>query len=256
MEKYREIEKSLIKKFRKEIWSKFVKAIKEYDLIKEFDKIAVCISGGKDSFVLAKLFQELQRHGQIKFDLVFIVMNPGYEIENLEKIKNNATLLNIPIEIFDTEVFKISTTLNEKSPCYLCARMRRGYLYNKAKEMGCNKIALGHHLDDVIETTLLSVLYGGEFKTMIPKLKSQNYENMELIRPLYLVNEIDIKKFVNYNNLEFMDCSCAFAKKGVDSKRKLIKELIANLEKDNKYVRYSIFKSAQNINLDALLYKK
>lgn len=256
MEKYREIEKSIIKKYRKEIWSKFVKGVKDYDLIKNGDKIAVCISGGKDSFVLAKCMQELQRHGLIDFELEFIVMNPGYKEKNLNKIKENAFLLNIPITIFETDVFSVANKLNEKSPCYMCARMRRGYLYDKAKKLGCNKIALGHHFDDVIETILLNVLYGGTFSTMMPKVHSENFLDMELIRPLYLVKERDIISWCNYNELEFINCACSFTEKNNDenkSKRLLIKKLIDELRKDNKFVEYNIFRSAEKVNLNTII---
>lgn len=256
MEKYREIEKSIIKKYRKEIWSKFVKGVKDYNLIKNGDKIAVCISGGKDSFVLAKCMQELQRHGLIDFELEFIVMNPGYKEKNLNKIKENAFLLNIPINIFETDVFSVANKLNEKSPCYMCARMRRGYLYDKAKKLGCNKIALGHHFDDVIETILLNVLYGGTFSTMMPKVHSENFLDMELIRPLYLVKERDIISWCNYNELEFINCACSFTEKNNDenkSKRLLIKKLIDELRKDNKFVEYNIFRSAEKVNLNTII---
>lgn len=254
MEKYRKIEKSIIKKYRKEVWSKFVKAIKDYKLISPGDKIAVCISGGKDSFILAKCMQELQRHGQFEFGLEFIVMDPGYNTDNRNKIIEMADLLNIPITMFDTEIFEIATKLNEESPCYMCARMRRGHLYNKAKELGCNKIALGHHFDDVIETILLSVLYGGSFQTMMPKLHSDNFEGMELIRPLYLVKERDIISWCNYNELEFINCACKFtAKSENNGKRALVKKIIEELRKDNKYVEYNIFKSAEKVNLNTII---
>lgn len=256
MERYREIEKSIIKKYRKEIWSKFVKGVKDYELIKNGDKIAVCISGGKDSFILAKCMQELQRHGLIDFDLEFIVMNPGYKEENLKQIENNASLLNIPITIFETDVFSVANKLNEENPCYMCARMRRGHLYAKAKELGCNKIALGHHFDDVIETILLGVLYGGSFGTMMPKLHSDNFLGMELIRPLYLVKERDIISWCNYNELEFINCACSFTKKDnteIKSKRLLVKRLIEELRKDNKFVEYSIFRSAEKVNLNTVI---
>lgn len=256
MERYREIEKSIIKKYRKEIWSKFVKGVKDYELIKSGDKIAVCISGGKDSFILAKCMQELQRHGLINFELEFIVMNPGYKEENLKIIKENAHLLNIPLTIFETDVFSVANKLNEKSPCYMCARMRRGYLYDKARELGCNKIALGHHFDDVIETILLSVLYGGSFATMMPKVHSENFEGMELIRPLYLVKERDIISWCNYNELEFINCACSFTEKNSEenkSKRILVKKLINELRKDNKFVEYNIFKSTEKVNLNTII---
>ena len=257
MEKVKEIEKSIIKKYRKDIWSKFTKAIKDYKLIKKGDSIAVCISGGKDSFLLAKCLEELERHSKIKFNLKFIVMNPGYREEHLKQIKANAKTLNLPIEIFNTDIFKIAKKLNKEKPCYMCARMRRGYLYDYAKKLKCNKIALGHHFNDVIETTLLSVIYGGEFKTMLPKLKSQNFKKMKLIRPLYLVEEEAIINWANYNNLTFLNCSCDATSKETDSKRKNIKELIKELKKDNKYIEYNIFKSTHNVNLKTLIsYKK
>ena len=208
MEKYKEIERSIIKTYRKEIWSKFTKAINDYELIKSNDKIMVCISGGKDSFLLAKCIQELHRHGKIKFEAQYVVMNPGYSEKNIKLIKENAKKLNIPIEIFDSNIFKIVEVANFKSPCYLCARMRRGHLYNKAKELGCNKIALGHHLDDVIETTLLSLFYGAEIKTMMPKLHSNNYPGIELIRPLYMVKERSIISFAKHNEITFLNCAC------------------------------------------------
>ena len=237
MERYKEIERSIIKKFRKEIWARFVKAVKDYKLINENDNVMVCISGGKDSFLLAKCIQELERHSDIKFNAHYVVMNPGYNENNHEMILKNADILNIPIEIFSSDIFNVVTSVNEGSPCYLCARMRRGYLYNKAKELGCNKIALGHHFDDVIETTLLSMLYGAEIKTMPPKLHSTNYEGLELIRPLYLVKESSIDE--------------------EKSKRKEMKKLINELRKKNKDIDYNIFKSMDNINLNCILgYKK
>lgn len=257
MEKYREIEKSIIKKYRKEIWSKFIKALKEYHLIEENDSIMVCISGGKDSFLLAKCIQELVRHGQIPFQAHYVVMNPGYNKINLEYIKNNAKLLNIPIEIFNTDIFEVATTLNPENPCYMCARMRRGHLYNKAKELGCNKIALGHHFNDVIETTLMSMLYGAEIKTMLPKIHSDNFEGVDLIRPLYLIKEEAIIAWSKYNNLTFLNCACQFtekiANKEVDSKRNEMKELIKYLKTKNKDIDHNIFKSLDNINLNCVL---
>ena len=253
MEKYRSIEKSIIKTYRKDIWSKFVRAIKDYELLKENDVVAVCISGGKDSFLLAKCLEELKRHGQFKFDLKYICMNPGYSENSLNKIKDNAKILNIDLEIFDTDVFSVSRHLNTDHPCYMCARMRRGYLYDKARELGCNKIALGHHFNDVIETTLMSVLYGAEFKTMMPKLHSDNFNGLELIRPLYLVHEDSITNWVNYNNLKFIACSCEFASKATDSKRREIKDLIKDLKKTNKYIEYNLFKSLENVNLKTLI---
>ena len=257
MEKYREIERSIIKKYRKEIWSKFIKAIKDYELIQENDHIMVCISGGKDSFLLAKLIQELKRHGQIPFEAHYIVMDPGYNEKNRKYIEDNAKTMNIPIEIFKTDIFEVANSLNPDNPCYMCARMRRGHLYNKAKELGCNKIALGHHFDDVIETTLLSMLYGAEIKTMIPKLYSDNFKGMQLIRPMYLIKEADIIAWRNYNELEFLNCACKFTELSRDheglSKRKEMKELIANLRTKYKDIDHNIFKSLDNINLNCVL---
>ncbi len=257
MEKYKEIERSIITKFRKDIWARFVKAVKEYELIKENDKIMVCISGGKDSFLLAKCIQELERHSDIKFTAHYVVMNPGYNEKNNEMILKNADILNIPIEIFSSDIFKIVTTIPFKSPCYFCARMRRGYLYSKAKELGCNKIALGHHFDDVIETTLLSMFYGAEVKTMMPKLHSDNFEGLELIRPLYLVKESSIISWKNYNNLTFLNCACKFTEEAdVDeekSKRKEMKKLIKSLREKNKDLDHNIFTSMNNINLNCVL---
>ncbi len=257
MLEYKNIEKSIIKKYRKEIWSKFIKAIKDYQLINDNDKIAVCISGGKDSFLLAKCIQELKRHGKIHFTAYYIVMDPGYTEYNKKLIEENANKLNIPIEFFSSNIFNVVATV-DKSLCYLCARMRRGYLYNKAKELGCNKIALGHHFDDVIETTLLSIFYAAEVKTMMPKLHSQNFEGMELIRPLYLVKEDDIISWKDYNNLEFINCACKFTEKchledNNESKRLEIKKLITSLRKINKDIDHNIFKSLDNINLNCVL---
>lgn len=258
----REIEKSIIKKYRKQIWARFVKAINEYDLISENDKIAVCISGGKDSFLMAKCFQELKRHGKINFDLIFLVMNPGYNDKNYQKIIENSEKLNIPIEIFDSNIFEYVNSLDEGSPCYLCARMRRGNLYSKAKELGCNKIALGHHYDDVLETILLNIFYGGEIKTMLPKLHSTNFQGMELIRPMYLIKEKDIKSWVKNNELEFLNCACKFTEENNDkvessSKRLEMKRLIENLRRTSPYIEDSLFKCVDNINLEAVMgYKK
>lgn len=258
MEKYKEIEKSIIKKYRKEIWSKFIKAIQEYKLIEENDNIMVCISGGKDSFLLAKCIQELKRHGKVNFNARYVVMDPGYNDYNRNFIIDNAKTLNVPIEIFESDIFDVVSTIDSKSPCYLCARMRRGYLYNKAKELGCNKIALGHHFDDVIETTLLSMFYSSEIKTMMPKLHSENFSGIELIRPLYLVREQDIISFRNFNDLTFINCACRFTEgcsliNDGTSKRKEIKELIKNLRKINPNIDYNIFKSMDNINLNCVL---
>lgn len=258
MERYKEIERSIIKKYRKEIWAKFVKAVKDYKLINENDRVMVCISGGKDSFLLAKCVQELQKHGGIPFEACYVCMNPGYNEANKIKIFENAKILNINLEMFDSDIFEVANSLNEKSPCYMCARMRRGHLYNKAKKLGCNKIALGHHFDDVIETTLLSMFYGSEVKTMLPKLHSENFENIELIRPLYLVKENSILAWAKYNNLEFINCACKFTEKvslsdEPVSKRKEMKELIKYLRELNPDIDYNIFKSLDNINLNCVL---
>lgn len=258
MERYKEIERSIIKKYRKEIWAKFVKAVKDYKLINENDRVMVCISGGKDSFLLAKCVQELQKHGGIVFEACYVCMNPGYNEANKIKIFENAKILNINLEMFDSDIFEVANSLNEKSPCYMCARMRRGHLYNKAKELGCNKIALGHHFDDVIETTLLSMFYGSEVKTMLPKLHSENFENIELIRPLYLVKENSILAWAKYNNLEFINCACKFTERvslsdEPVSKRKEMKELIKYLRELNPDIDYNIFKSLDNINLNCVL---
>lgn len=255
MEKYKEIERSIIKKFRKDIWSKFVKAVAEFELIQENDKIMVCISGGKDSFLLAKCIQELQRHGKFHFDAYYVVMDPGYTKLNKDMIISNARLLNIPIEIFESNIFDAVYEI-EKSPCYLCARMRRGYLYSKARDLGCNKIALGHHFNDVIETTLLSMFYGSEFKTMMPKLHSDNFEGLELIRPLYLVEESSIITWKNSNNLTFLNCACKFTLNNEtknESKRKEIKTLIKDLKKINNNIDKNIFTSSSNVNLNCVL---
>ena len=257
MEKYQEIERSIIKRFRKEIWSKFVKAIKEYHLINENDSIMVCISGGKDSFLLAKCIEELQKHSKIPFTAHYVVMNPGYTEKNLTKIKENAKILNVQIEIFESDIFEVVDRVGGNSPCYLCARMRRGYLYSKAKELGCNKIALGHHFDDVIETNLLSLLYGSEIKTMMPKLHSTNFPGLELIRPLYLVKENDIISWSKYNDLTFLNCACKFTEEysleKVESKREEIKKLIQDLRKKDSRIDERIFKAYDNINLNCVL---
>ena len=256
MEKYKEVEKSIITKFRKDIYSKFTKAVRDYQLINENDKVMVCISGGKDSFLLAKCIEELHRHGKVKFDVKYVSMNPGYSDKNLEMIKKNAKLLNIDIDIFESDVFDVSNKLGNDKPCYLCARMRRGFLYDYAKKNNCNKIALGHHFDDVIETTLISMFYAGELKTMLPKLHSTNFEGMELIRPLYLVKELDIIAWMKYNNLTFLNCACKFTENSKlenNSKRKEIKELINNLRKVDSNIDQNIFNSLDNINLNCVL---
>jgi tRNA(Ile)-lysidine synthase TilS/MesJ len=257
-----DIEKSIRKKFHKTIWSRFVKAIKEYDLIQEGDKIAVCISGGKDSMLMAKLFQELQRHRGIPFEIKFLVMDPGYKEENRRLIESNAAQMNIPLDIFETNIFNAVVNI-EKSPCYLCARMRRGHLYKNAQDLGCNKIALGHHFDDVIETILMGMLYGGQVQTMMPKLHSTNFAGMQLIRPLYLIREADILHWRDYNNLRFLQCACRFTVKAASedlsatSKRLEIKRLIQQLRATNPYIESNIFRSVENVTLDTVIaYKK
>ena len=257
MEKYQEIERSIIKKFRKDIWSKFIKGIIDYQLIQENDNIMVCISGGKDSFLLAKCIQELQRHGKVNFNAHYVVMDPGYNEYNRSFIEDNAKILNVPIEIFESDIFDIVEKV-DKSPCYLCARMRRGCLYNKAKELGCNKIALGHHFDDFIETTLLSMFYSAEVKTMMPKLHSDNFEGLELIRPLLLVKEEDIIAWRKYNELTFINRACRFTEgcsliNDGTSKRKEIKEMIKNMRKINPRVDQNIFKALENVNMDCII---
>ena len=258
MEKYKEIERSIIKKYRKELWSKFVKGISEYKLIEENDNIMVCISGGKDSFLLAKLIQELQSHGKFKFNAHYVVMDPGYNEYNRSFIEDNAKILNVPIEIFESNIFDVVSNDEGKNPCYLCARMRRGCLYNKAKELGCNKIALGHHFDDFIETTLLSMFYGSEIRTMMPKLHSTNFEGIELIRPMLLIKEEDIISWKKNNELTFINCACRFTEgcsliNDGTSKRKEMKELIKNLKKVNPNVDQNIFKALENVNIDCVL---
>ena len=255
----KKVEQSLRKTFKKRIWSKFTKAINTYELVKPGDKIAVCISGGKDSMVMAKCFQELKLHNKFDFEVKFLVMDPGYSPANRRQIENNAKKLNIPITIYESDIFD-SVFHIEKNPCYLCARMRRGHLYHYAQEMGCNKIALGHHYDDVIETILMGMLYGAQIQSMMPKLHSTNFEGMELIRPLYLVREDDIKAWRDYNELECLQCACKFTEacencenEETTSKRLEVKELIKTLKKVNPYVEANIFKSVENVNLDTMI---
>lgn len=255
----KEVEQSLRKKFRKTIWCRFTKAINTYELVKEGDCIAVCISGGKDSMLMAKLFQELKRHNQVDFDVKFLVMDPGYSPANRQVIEENAKKLGVPITVFESDIFE-SVYHIEKSPCYLCARMRRGHLYSYAKSIGCNKIALGHHYDDVIETILMGMLYGAQMQTMMPKLHSTNFEGMELIRPLYLIREDDIKAWRDYNNFHFIQCACKFTdtcttcnNEETKSKRMEIKELIRQLKQKNPYVEGNIFKSVENVNLSTVI---
>lgn len=252
-------EESIRKKFHKTLFSPFAKAIVTYDMIQPNDKIAVCISGGKDSFVMAKLFQELKKHNKIPFELVFLVMDPGYSRENREIIERNAQRLNVPITVFETDIFENVFNI-EKSPCYICARMRRGHLYHRAKELGCNKIALGHHYDDVIETILMGMLYGAQMQTMMPKLKSTNFEGMELIRPMYLVREEDIKAWRDHNRLNFIQCACKFTDtcttcnpSGTVSKRQKVKQLIRTLKAEDPEIEQNIFKSVENVNLKTVI---
>ena len=258
-DKAADAERSIIKKFKKTVWRPFTKAINAYEMIQDGDKIAVCISGGKDSMLMAKLFQELERHGKKNFEVVFLVMNPGYNEVNYQIILNNAKMLNIPITVFRTEIFDTVVDITD-SPCYLCARMRRGYLYSKARELGCNKIALGHHFDDVIETIVMGMLYGAQVQTMMPKLHSTNFEGMELIRPLYLVREDSIKAWRDYNNLHFIQCACKFTdtcttcnNEENQSKRVEIKELIKTLKQVNPHVESNIFRSVENVNIDTVI---
>ncbi len=259
-ERLEEIEKSIRKKFHKELFSRFAKAVNEYELVKENDRVAVCISGGKDSMLMAKLFQELRRHNKFPFELVFLVMDPGYNETNRQVIESNAKLLDIPITVFETQIFDAVYDV-QKSPCYLCARMRRGYLYSKAKELGCNKIALGHHYDDVIETILMGMMYGAQIQTMMPKLHSTNFEGMELIRPMYLIREDDIKGWRDYNDLHFIQCACRFTDTcttcrtdgSTGSKRMEIKNLIKQLKEVNPYIESNIFKSVENVNLNTII---
>ena len=260
-ESVKKIEESITKKFHQDLFSPFTKAINEYSLLKEGDKVAVCISGGKDSMLMAKLFQQLHRHTKFPFELVFLVMDPGYSPENREVIERNAKILGIPITVFDTNIFENVFTI-EKSPCYICARMRRGYLYSKAKELGCNKIALGHHYDDVIETIVMGMLYGAQMQTMMPKVKSANFEGMELIRPMYLIQEEDIKRWRDFNNLRFIQCACKFTDyctsdgcktSNTGSKRKKVKELIAMLAQEDPQVEQNIFRSVENVNLSTVI---
>ena len=260
IERRKDIERSIQKRYHKELFSPFVKAINKYELIKENDKIAVCISGGKDSMLMAKLFQELKRHNKFHFDVEYVVMDPGYSRENRQIIENNAKLLGIPVTIFESDIFESVYNI-EKSPCYLCARMRRGCLYNKAKELGCNKIALGHHYDDVIETILMGMLYGAQIQTMMPKLHSENFEGLELIRPMYLIREYDIKKWRDYNELYFIQCACKFTDtcatcdpdSRTSSKRMETKNLIAKIKEINPLAEAHIFKSVENVNLNTII---
>ena len=259
LETYQKIERSIIKKFRKQLWTPFIVAVKRYELIQAGDKIAVCISGGKDSMLMAKLLQELQRHSEVPFELVYLVMDPGYNEINRQKIESNAALLHIPITVFETNIFDVANN-SDKSPCYLCARMRRGHLYKKAQELGCNKIALGHHFNDVIETTVMSMFYGSQLQAMPPKLHSTNFPGMTLIRPMYCIREDDIIAWRRYNDLEFIQCACRMTEKmsqsldGIGtSKRQAVKQLIATLAEENSQVPKNIFKAIHAVSLDTMV---
>lgn len=246
----KDVERSIQTTYRKTIWAKFIRAIKTYDLIQKGDTIAVAVSGGKDSLLLAKLFQQLQKYSDMPFEVKFISMNPGFNDVNLEQLKLNCALLEIPVEIRQSNVFHVANKLAGENPCYMCARMRRGFLYNFAQEVGCNKLALGHHFDDVVETTMLNMFYGSQFKTMVPKIKAENFSNMELIRPLVLIKESDIIKFTNNAGLMTMACGCDIASRELGSKRAFMKQLLKDLKKDNPNVDQSIFTAATNINLN------
>lgn len=255
LQPYELIERSIIKKYRKELWNPFIVALKEYQLINSGDKIGVCISGGKDSMLMAKLIQQLQKVSDVPFEAEYIVMNPGYNSENYQRILDNADLLHIPVKVFETDIFSVTDKISSNNPCYLCARMRRGHLYQKAHELGCNKIALGHHFDDVIETLLLSIFYGAQLQSMPPKLHSTNFTDMELIRPLYRIHEKDIISWKNYNRLEFIQCACRLTEKNSvhDSKREEIKQLIATLKKTNPNIDKNIFNSIHTLSLDTFV---
>ncbi|MFR5602155.1 MAG: tRNA 2-thiocytidine biosynthesis TtcA family protein [Lachnospiraceae bacterium] len=262
MDRCTQIERSIIKRFRKEIWRPFVKGLNEYDMIQEGDQIAVCISGGKDSFLLAKCLQEIQKHGKMEFGLKFLCMDPGYHPANRRMIEENAKIMGLPLHIFESDIFDVVVDAGD-SPCYLCARMRRGFLYSNAQQLGCNKIALGHHFDDVIETILMSMIYGAQVNTMMPKLHSTNFPGMELIRPLYMVKEEDILSWKRYNDLQFLQCACRFTEKISQeralqeevhsSKRQEMKELIRHFRQINPHIEMNIFKSVENVNLDACI---
>lgn len=248
-----DIERSIIKTYRKDIWRKFIKAVKDYNLVEEGDKIAIGVSGGKDSILMAKLFQELQKHGQVKFDIVFLAMDPGYHPDIKKLLIENCEYLNIPIHMFESGIFEVVDRMAKDYPCYLCARMRRGSLYSKAKEFGCNKLALGHHYNDVIETTMLNLLYSGNFKTMLPKFKAKNFENIELIRPLYYIEEDHIRRFINNSGIWPLNCACMVAAEKIGNKRYEIKDLIKELKKNFNGVEKSIFSAAENVSMDGIL---
>ena len=258
LEPYQQIERSIQKTYHKRLWTPFITAIKQYDLIAPGDRIAVCISGGKDSMLMAKLLQLLQRHSDVPFEVVYLVMDPGYNAANRQKIESNAVLLHIPVTIFSTDIFEITSTAGQ-SPCYLCARMRRGYLYSKARELGCNKIALGHHFSDVVETTVMSMFYGSQLQAMPPKLHSTSFPGMTLIRPMYCIHEEDILAWKRYNELEFIQCACRFTENcvscggGRGSKRDEMKELVAQFRKTSDVIETNIFNSVRNINLRTVI---
>ena len=257
LEPHQKIERSIITKYRKALWNRFVYAVKRYELIQSGDRVAVCISGGKDSMLMAKLIQELHRHTDVPFGVEYLVMDPGYSEANRRKIESNAALLHVPVTIFESDIFAAANSA-DRNPCYLCARMRRGALYSKAKELGCNKIALGHHFNDVIETTLIGMFWGSQLQAMLPKLHSTNFAGMELIRPLYCVHEEDIIAWQRYNSLEFLQCACRFTENvasddaGVVSKRKEVKELLRSLRRDNPDIEKSIFNSIHAVSLDTV----
>lgn len=249
----KDIEKSIIKTYGKQLWAKFNKAVRDFQLVEEGDKIAAAISGGKDSLIMAKLFQEMQKHGVSNFELEYIAMDPGFNEANKELLQSNCEYLNIPVKLFASNIFNIVDHIAANYPCYMCARMRRGALYSKAQELGCNKLALGHHFDDIIETTLLNMFYAGTFKTMLPKLKSSNFENMELIRPMYYIHEKDITNFTSHNGIFAMNCGCVVAAKKTSSKRREVKELIREMKRTNPEVDQAIFNAARNVNMDCIL---
>lgn len=256
-ETLKNIERSLIKKYRKDVWGKFIRSIQEYELIEDGDRIGVAISGGKDSLIMAKLLQEFQKHDNQNFDLEFIAMDPGYSKESRQQLEYLCDYLNIEVKIYDSNVFEVADSIGKKDPCYICARMRRGFLYHRAKDLGCNKLALGHHFNDAIETTLMNVLCSGNFKTMMPKLRADNFENMELIRPLYNIKEKDIITWMDYTGLEAMDCACSLAKKELSGKRAEVKQLIEDLGETFKDVDMSIFRSVENVDIEGVIgYKK
>lgn len=248
-----DIERCIVKRYKKHIWSKFLKAINDYKLISDGDRIAIAISGGKDSLLMAKMFQELKKYSNIDFELVFLAMDPGYRDDIRVKLEEICEYLNIPVEIFESGIFRITDEIARDNPCYMCARMRRGALYNKAEELGCNKLALGHHYDDVIETTMMNILCSGNFKTMLPKIKSSKSGEMQIIRPLYYIREEYIKRFVRYTGIEPLDCACTVTSKKAGNKRYEIKELISSLSANFDNVEKSIFKAAQNVNIDSVL---